>query len=174
MKGVLMPNLDNHIATPADWRAAARAGREARAERLCLPSGAIILAAKPEPLEWILSGRLPQGLLAAALEGSPQVSRAMETELSREEILELARFATQLVLASVVKPHIGNGPGEIPLEEIPIEDRAFIFEWACRSLGQSAGNSPSTNPGDGSSPSRQVDSDQEDLSSVKLERFRKK
>ena len=169
-----MQNLENHIATPADWRTAARVGREARAERLCLPSGAIILAAKPEPLEWILSGRLPQSLLAATLQGDLQATRAAESELSREEILELARFATQLVMASVVKPCIGNDPGEIPLEEIPIEDRTFIFEWACRSMGQSTqGASGPTNPG-GATCSGRSNFEKEDLSSVQLERFCKK
>ena len=169
-----MPQQETHIATPADWRAAARAGREARAERLALPSGAVILAARPEPLEWILSGRLPQGLLAAALEGDLHGASAVPSELSREEVLELARFATQLVLASVVKPAIGSGPGEMAFEDIPIEDRAFIFEWACRALGQPGGNGSSqANPG-GAASLEQPSLGEEELSSVRLERFRAK
>jgi hypothetical protein len=74
--------------------------------------------------------------------------------MTREDVLELARFAAQLVKASVVRPAIGDGPDEIPLDDIPIEDRAFIFEWACRALRSS--NAQST---------------EEDLSSEKLERF---
>src|SRR5574337_853496 len=58
----------NGIATTDTWRHAAKADREARAEHLTLPSGATILAARPEPLEWVMSGRIPQGLLAVALE----------------------------------------------------------------------------------------------------------
>ena len=81
-----------------------------------------------------MSGRVPQKLLAAALsDGDPTERR---TEISREEILELARFATQLVRASVVEPAIGDGPGEIRMEEIPVKDRAYIFEWACRALAK--------------------------------------
>ena len=63
-----MPTID--IATASDWRSAARKSREAGAEELTLPSGATILAARPEPLEWILAGRVPQRLLAAALGAS--------------------------------------------------------------------------------------------------------
>lgn len=122
----------NGIADRAAWRAASRAARVERAEPLRLPSGATILAGRPEPLEWILAGRLPQQLLGAALAGGPASAGEGEREISGDEILELARFAAQLVKASVIEPPIGDGPGEIALEEIPVEDRAFIFEWACR------------------------------------------
>jgi hypothetical protein len=142
----------NGIASASDWRAARRAARAERAERLRLPSGATILAARPEPIEWILAGRVPQRLLAAALSGR---GAPAETEISREDVLELARFAAELVRASVVEPPIGAGEGEIALEEIPVEDRAFIFEWACRALA----------PGDAPSGAK------EDPSSRALERF---
>ena len=154
-----MPTID--IANASDWRSASRKSREACAEPLTLPSGATILAARPEPLEWILAGRVPQRLLAAAL-GESQ-ARSRETDpghprasgdpasasppqagndggdagvgMTREDVLELARFAAQLVRASVVRPAIGEGPDDIALDDIPIEDRTFIFEWACRALG---------------------------------------
>ena len=143
-----MSHKPNNIVSAADWRAASQAARTERAERLVLPSGATILAARPEPLEWILAGRLPQRLLALTLGDSPSASLAGEREASREEILDLARFAVQLVTAAVIEPHIGDGPGEITLDEIPIEDRAFIFEWACRALNAAedgpAGNTNAT------------------------------
>lgn len=131
-----MSHKSNNVASAACWRAAAQAARIERAERLCLPSGATILAARPEPLEWILAGRLPQRLLGAALGDSRTPALGAEREISREEILELARFAIQLVEATVIEPRIGEGPGEIALDEIPVEDRAFIFEWACRALSE--------------------------------------
>ena len=163
----------NGIANAADWRAASRRARASRAEALTLPSGATILAARPDPLEWILAGRVPQRLLAAALgesHGHPRESGdpTMDSrscgndrlggndggeagvEMTREEVLELARFAAQLVEASVVEPAIGDGPEEIRLDEIPTEDRAFIFEWACRALGTSGASSVKEEP---SSPS---------------------
>jgi hypothetical protein len=194
-----MATNGNSISSPADWRTAARKSRASRAEPLELPSGATILAARPEPLEWIMSGRLPQRLLAAALgesqshpratapghagESSPGHPResgpghpresgdpALDSRLrgndekgargndekgargndekgahgnggvdagagmTREDVLELARFAAQLVRASVVQPAIGDGPDDIPFDDIPVEDRAFIFQWACRAL----------------------------------------
>jgi hypothetical protein len=146
----------NGVANAADWRSASQKSRESRAEKLTLPSGAVILAAGPEPLDWILSGRVPQRLLAAALEkdGAPPPA---ESEISGEEVLELARFACELVKASVVRPAIGDGANEIRFEEIPVEDRAFIFQWACRALN---------------APGSDGDSGKEGLSSEKLERFR--
>ncbi len=149
------------------WRAKLSEWRQRKAEPLRLPSGVTILAAKPEPLEWILSGRLPQRLLAGVLAREGEGGGASAGDISRDDILDLARFATQLVRASVIEPPIGEGPGEISLDEIPVEDRAFIFEWACRSLGERAAG-PS--PGSPATPH----SNQEDLSSPRLERFRQK
>ena len=170
-----MAKRENHIATPADWRAASQADRLARAERLRLPSGAVILAVKPEPLEWIISGRIPQRLLGVVLNPDLETAVAAPGEISREEVLELAKFSTQLVRASIVDPPVGEGPDDIRLDEIPIKDRAFIFQWACRSLGQAEA-------GDGGFPGRDSQAatespnhfPEEDLSSASLERFRQK
>ena len=157
----------NHIATARDWRAATQAEREARAEPLVLPSGATILAARPDPLEWVISGRIPQGLLAVALEDSGTSRERPDRELSREEILDLARFAARLVIASVVDPPIGDGPDELALDEIPLRDRAYIFEWACRGLSGTNGNG-ATSESSANNPT------EEELSSDKLEGFRQK
>ena len=155
----------NGIATSEAWRRAARADRSTRAEPLVLPSGATILAARPEPLEWVMSGRIPQGLLAVAMEDPESPAAQGDRELTREEVLDLARFAARLVEASVVEPPIGDGPDEISLDDIPIRDRAFIFEWACRALG-----------GDGAGAASDVAASpvEEDLSSAMLEGFRQK
>ncbi|TAM79182.1 MAG: hypothetical protein EPN47_19430 [Acidobacteria bacterium] len=158
----------NGIATTDTWRRAAKADREARAEHLALPSGATIMAARPEPLEWVMSGRIPQGLLAVALEDAESPLGGGDRELTREEILDLASFAARLVAASVVDPPIGDGPGEIALDDIPIRDRAFIFEWACCALsGNDAGASEEE-------AATATHSSKEDLSSASLERFRQK
>lgn len=155
----------NQIATAMDWRAATQAERAARAEVLVLPSGTTILAARPDPLEWIISGRIPQGLLAVALEDPHSPLARADRELTREEVIDLAKFAARLVVASVVDPPIGEGPDELPLEEIPLRDRAFIFEWACRGLSGAKD--------DGAGPEGPAaNSAKEDLSSAKLERFR--
>jgi hypothetical protein len=148
----------NGIATPEAWRAGSQTARQGRAERLRLPSGATVLAARPEPLEWIFSGRLPQRLLGAALAKDVRRDAGKEI-LSREEVLELARFAVELIRATVLEPMIGEGAGEMRMEEIPVEDRVFIFEWACRALSQPAG--------EGQNPPSE-----EDLASEKLARFR--
>lgn len=143
-----MSDPSKAVASAESWRSAARKSRQSRAEPLTLPSGATILAARPEPLEWIMSGRIPQRLLAAALESGGNAPAADAAELTREDVLELARFAAQLVKASVVEPALGDGAGEIPFDDIPVEDRAFIFQWACRAL-----SGPNSNQEDLSSPS---------------------
>jgi hypothetical protein len=74
-----------------------------------------------------------------------------------------------LVAASVVDPPIGDGSDEIALDEIPIRDRAFIFEWACRALsGNDAGASAEE------AANAMAQSTKEDLSSASLEGFRQK
>jgi hypothetical protein len=162
-------NNGNGIATSEAWRHAAKADREARAELLVLPSGATILAARPEPLEWVMSGRIPQGLLAVALEDPQSPLAGGDRELTREEILDLASFAARLVVASVVDPPIGDGPDEILLDDIPIRDRAFIFEWACRALSGNDADAAAEGPANAA-----ANSAKEDLSSAKLEGFRQK
>ncbi|HEV2349015.1 MAG TPA: hypothetical protein VG028_04115 [Terriglobia bacterium] len=172
----------NGVASSAIWRSAMLEDRRERAERLLLPSGAVILAVKPEPLDWILSGRIPQQLLGVALQSSAGARQDSDAAMTREEILDLAGFARQLVKASVVKPAIGNAPGEIALDDIPVKDRAYIFEWACRALRQEAGvggresgvgKKPSSSPTPHSRlPTPDPAAQQEGLSSEKLERFR--
>jgi hypothetical protein len=173
-----MQKRENHLSTPTDWRAASQADRLARAERLCLPSGAVILAVKPEPLEWIISGRLPQRLLGVVLGPDPSTVPAAPETISREDILELARFSTQLVKASIVDPPVGEGPDEIRLEEIPTKDRAYIFQWACRALGQAEAVAQGSSSGAGHDPraatARFNNLPEEELSSASLERFRQK
>jgi hypothetical protein len=148
-----------------------------------LPSGATILAVKPEPLEWILSGRIPQNLLGAALEAGPEGSRQTDRAMTRQEIVDLAAFARQLVEASVVEPPIGDGPGEMPMDEIPVKDRAFIFEWACRALKDPpkiesrkpcAERSEGSKLEEGQSAIGNRQPAMEGLSSQKLGRFREK
>ena len=133
------------INTAADWRRAARARRAANAEPLYLPSGATIGAARPSPLEWILAGRVPQRLLSAALAADGSAA-GVQGELSREDVLEFARFAADLVRASVVEPAIGDGPDQTRFDDIPIEDRTFIFEWACRALREPGTKEDPSNP----------------------------
>ncbi len=166
-----MPKHENHLSTPSDWRAASQADRLARAERLCLPSGAVILAVKPEPLAWIISGRLPQRLLGIVLGSDSSTAVSAPETISREDILELARFAAQLVTASIVDPPVGEGPDEIRLEEIPAKDRAYIFQWACRALGQGEATGQ-----DATSAASLANNHlgEEGLSSASLERFRQK
>lgn len=174
-----MTNPANSITSADAWRSASQAARLEHAEALKLPSGATILAARPEPLEWILAGRLPQRLLGLALESRTAPEAGAGRDLSREEILELARFATHLVKATVLEPRLGEGPGEISPEEIPMQDRVFIFEWACRAWSEDASEASQVNgswPSGESQPPAGAFQRQEDLSIPKpgIERFHQK
>src|SRR5436190_7297367 len=71
----------NGVTSPKAWHSAMAADRLARAEHLRLPSGARILAVRPDPLEWILSGRIPQRLLGAALEAGTAFSGGGNREM---------------------------------------------------------------------------------------------
>jgi hypothetical protein len=172
-------NKGNSIASADAWKSASQAARLEHAEVLRLPSGASILAARPEPLEWILAGRLPQRLLGVALENHPDSGPHAGGGIDREEILELARFATQMIRAAVIEPRIGEGPGEIALEEIPMQDRVFIFEWACRAFGEEPQN---FSPAGGGDPTRAASRPEGSLSSEEgqsipqngIERFHQK
>ena len=115
-----------------------------------------------------MSGRIPQSLLAVVMDDPQSPPAGDDRELSREEILDLASFAARMVAASVVEPPIGYGPDEIALDDIPIRDRAFIFEWACRALGATEEEAAPGAAGAG------VRSTKEDLSSAKLAGFRPK
>jgi hypothetical protein len=169
----------NSIASADAWRSASQAARLEHAEVLRLPSGASILAARPEPLEWILAGRLPQRLLGVALENHPASEPHAGGRIGREEILELGRFAAQIIRAAVIEPPIGEGPGEIALQEIPMQDRVFIFEWACRAFGEEPQNPPQAEDVDpsrvGSRPDRNLESKEgQSIPQNGIERFHQK
>lgn len=168
-----MTNKGHPIASVGAWRSASQEARIERAERLHLPSGTTILAARPEPLEWILAGRLPQRLLGVALENQPSAQSAAGQGISREEILELARFATQMIRAAVIEPRIGEGANEIALEEIPLQDRVFIFEWACGEDGRIPAPSPESEAG--SRPSNELSIEEgQSIPQNGIERFHQK
>jgi len=125
----------NGITSPEVWHSAWLADRMTRAERLTLPRAMTLLAVRPEPLDWIFSGKIPQRLLASVLGEGGARSAGTDRKMTREEIVELAEFARRVVMCSVVEPAIGDGLGEIPLDNIPVLDRTYIFEWACGGLG---------------------------------------
>ena len=114
------------------WREAAARSAAAAAVPLVLPSGASVLARRPDIHLWLLHGRLPSaiaGALAAAREAKSPAA------LSDEQIAELGRFYFDVIAAAVVEPRIvAREPqaGEIGYAELPPEDVQFLFLWATR------------------------------------------
>jgi len=134
---------DKKIASADQWRAAQKEVQAARGELLTLPSGLTVRAARPDPLEWIFGGRIPQRLVSAVM-GGP----SGEASLSVEELVELSKFAVGLLTATILEPRIGDGPGEIKLDEIPMPDRVFLFKWACRLVTAAGKEDPSAKLGE--------------------------
>jgi hypothetical protein len=117
------------MARANQWREKARAAALAAAEELRLPSGAVILARRPDPVQLAAWGRLPM-LLANAAHGQEPAAR-----VSTEEMAEIAGLYRDLLSYCCVEPRISTDPkgdDEIHPREIPEGDWTFIIHWALR------------------------------------------
>ena len=107
--------------TAKEWKEKARA----KAAELTLPSGMVIRARRPDPLQYAMWNRLPM-LLARAAEGAAAVTS--------EEAVEISKALRELLLYCCVQPAISEtpGPDEIHPQDIPDEDTHFLIQWAMR------------------------------------------
>jgi hypothetical protein len=111
----------------AEWL---RLGQEAalkEAIELQLPSGAKILARRPDPAQVAMWGRLPLGLSAAAAPGGGPITD--------EQALEAMHLSRQMLYYCCVQPRISldpRGDDEIHPRDIPPEDLLFLLRWAMR------------------------------------------
>ena len=109
-----------------EWRAKAREAAKAGAVELELPSGMVIWARRPNPLQFAAWGKLPLGL---AVGGTAPES------LTAEEVAEVMEFMRLVLEWCCVDPRISLdpvGPEEIHPREIPWEDATFVYRWAMR------------------------------------------
>lgn len=107
-----------------EWKKKAREAAAAEAVELTLPSGAVILARRPGPVQLAAWGRLPMALAAAA--GGDQPAGVGVTN---EQAADLAAFLRDLLVFCCVDPRV---PEDIDPREIPQEDWTFIINWALR------------------------------------------
>jgi hypothetical protein len=117
------------MSRASEWAARGAELRAAEAEELELPSGAKILARRPDPMQLAVWGRIPLQMAAAAV-GSPE-----DLGLTETEAVELAQFYRDLLLYCCVEPRISQEPTgeeEIHPSAIPRDDWQFIVHWAMR------------------------------------------
>ena len=125
-----------------EWR---RLGQEAalkEAVELQLPSGAKILARRPDPAQVALWGRLPLGLASVGQtsRGAPSGphstgQEASPTAITDEQALEAMHLSRQMLYYCCVEPRISldpRGDDEIHPRDIPPEDLLFLLRWAMR------------------------------------------
>jgi hypothetical protein len=116
----------------SEWRAKAREAARAEAVELELPSGAKILARRPDPVQMAAWGKLPM-LLAGSAAGGERTARA-----TNEEVAEIAGLYRDLLVYCCVEPQINPQAEacatdeEIHPREIPEADWRFIIHWALR------------------------------------------
>jgi hypothetical protein len=111
--------------TAKDWK---RKAAEKAAEPLTLPSGMVIRARRPGPLQMMEWNRLPNLPASAGEDGSG---------LSTEQVVETAAFLRKMLVYCCVAPRISETAAEDAEDEIrpgdlPGEDFMFIMRWALR------------------------------------------
>lgn len=111
-----------------EWKNKARA--EKASEELTLPSGMVITARRPGPMQLMQWDKLPTAL-AAAVTGT----KITAGDLSTRDLSELAEFMRTLIMWCCVDPRVSLNPQseeEIHPREIPEQDWVFIVNWALR------------------------------------------
>lgn len=114
----------------AQWRAKARAQADAAAVDLTLPSGMVIRARRPDPLQLAAWGAMPASLVGPASRNGAGEPAA----LSGQDMQQVAALYRDVLVWCCVEPRIALEPaeGEIHPREIPEADWRFIVEWALR------------------------------------------
>jgi len=99
--------------TAEEWKSKA-------AEELTLPSGMVVRARRPGPLQVAEWRRLPMQLAAVA---------SGDSATAEQDLAEVAKYIREIVSWCCVEPRV---PEEIKPEDIPGEDLTYIWRWALR------------------------------------------
>ncbi|MGH9358070.1 MAG: hypothetical protein ACRD06_02615 [Terriglobia bacterium] len=133
--------MENHIATPQDFKSAQDLDR--RVERVVLPKlRKAVLLRRPSPLWFAFRGQLPQSLAVTA--AAPD--RVQPPVIQNPEGAQaLTNWILDLLTEVMVEPRISlsPGPGEIPPELISDEDLTFILRWAVGEVATEGLDDPS-------------------------------
>jgi hypothetical protein len=104
------------------------AWKKAAIHTVTLPSSAVVKIKLPDLAGLIEAGNIPSHLTAAALSTLKQVNAGEETETSIDDIIKEREFTDVLVQYTVVEPKLDADD----LDEIPVEDKTMIVEFAVR------------------------------------------
>jgi len=110
---------DEKVVSLAGWK-------KAREHTILLPSGSRVAIVIPDLAALIETGHIPQNLLDAAL--ATTGAGAAPSTPTKEFISQEREFTNKLVQATVVRPKLSDDD----LDEIPVEDKAMIVEFATR------------------------------------------
>jgi len=111
-----------------DWVKAGQAAADADAVDLALPSGMVIKARRPDPMQLAVWGVLPFGLAATASASTGNGSGSLT-------VSEAATLMRTVLEYCCVSPRISLTPAgadEIHPAKIPNPDLMFIVGWALR------------------------------------------
>lgn len=117
------------MSRASEWAERGRERAPAEAEELELPSGAKIMARRPDAAQLAVWGRMPLQLASAVVQ-----QQSLGT-LSGDQVIEMMQFQRDLLLYCCVNPRISmdpKGEDEIHPKDIPQEDWQFITRWAMR------------------------------------------
>jgi hypothetical protein len=115
--------------TASEWQAAGLVVAAAEAVELPLPSGMVIRARRPDPVQVAMWGQLPLRLASAVGgEGGGALP-------GNEEVLAAIALSRDVLVYCCVSPRISMTPvgdGEIHPRDVPMADAMFILKWARR------------------------------------------
>ena len=125
------------MSRASEWKKKAREAAGAGAVELTLPSGAKILARRPNPVQLATWGKLPMLLANAAHEAMAGRAQGAPTapQAKMDEVAEIATLYRDLLVHCCVNPRISlepTGDDEIHPRDIPEEDWTYITHWAMR------------------------------------------
>jgi len=113
-----------------EWMEKERETALAEAVELTLPSGMVILARRPDPVQLVAWNKLPL-MLAGAAAGETD---AIATATDEQQMVQVAGFYRDVLVYCCVDPQVSLTPqaGEIHPKMIPHADWTFILNWAMR------------------------------------------
>lgn len=117
-----------------DRRANLARWRSGRTHELNLPSGLTVQVSDVTMTDLLFTGKLPPALLTMAEEAQKQGSAEMDLKAISENAAEYSALIDALVQVCVKEPPIAEHGDEehLGLDEIPGDDKMFIFNWINR------------------------------------------
>jgi hypothetical protein len=127
-----MRHAGGRVNRASQWKKKAAEAAEQEAVTLELPSGMIIRARRPDPMQLAAWDKLPMSLAAAAQ--AEDAEHGSAPQVTNDQAAEMAVFLRDLLIYCCVDPRVSLAPkdDEIHPKDIPQGDWIFILNWAMR------------------------------------------